>query len=114
MKNFTLNDYETKLAEHIRANLDKPDLFIMGLAKVSASGMARQVKVGIYYNNRVQNISALVAKVTGWKYTNKGDMAVKVSGCGMDMLFHTLDVFTSRLLDVQGYKYKAVQHYNYF
>jgi hypothetical protein len=108
------NDYEQRLVDHIKSNLDKPDFFVCGIAKISVSGMTRQVKVGIYFGGKLMNISALVAKVTGWKYTNKGDMAVKVSGCGMDMIFHTLDCFTRGLGIPDGYKQPAVQHYTYF
>lgn len=114
MKTTALSDFELKLKELISANLDKPDFFVVSLAKVSASGMSRQVKVGMYYQGRLINISAFVAKVTGWKHTNKSDVAVKVSGCGMDMLFHTLDVFVSRLFNTSGHSHQAVQHYTYF
>jgi hypothetical protein len=73
------------------------------LTYVSSSGMSRRFKVlaaskrsSDGYNGRwrkgdpyVTNVTHLVAKVVGWKYTDNGEIVV--AGAGMDMAFHLAD-----------------------
>ncbi len=60
---------------------------------VAKSGMSRDIKVLTVSREHgkiiVRNISSLVCEVLNWKRT-KDFCGVKVSGCGMDMGFHTV------------------------
>ena len=60
--------------------------------KVSASGMSRNI--GLYIvdqkEGRPIDISYHAAKALEWPYREGYDGGVRVSGCGMDMLFHTV------------------------
>lgn len=65
---------------------------------VSRSGMYRRVQLFIvgcsaskdskYAEGRIIDISYWAAKVMEWPYNENG---IGVRGCGMDMLFHTVD-----------------------
>lgn len=69
---------------------------------VSRSGMSRTISVYAIINNEPWNISGYVAKIIGWPIERKW-LSIKVSGCGMDMCFHTIETL-SRALFNQGYK----------
>lgn len=60
--------------------------------KVSASGMSRNI--GLYVSlgdGEIHDISYLAAKALGWSFKEGYTGGVRASGCGMDMLFHTID-----------------------
>lgn len=64
--------------------------------KVSASGMMRNI--GLYIvpaaECRPVDIAYHAAKALGWPYKDGYDGGVSVSGCGMDMLFATIDALS--------------------
>ncbi len=93
------------------------------LRHVSASGMQREISVVIpivsptEYDNtgdkpklvqlhvrQFVHPSYLIAKLLGWRYTDKhGHNAVIVGGCGMDMGFHLVYMLSEKLYG-DGYK----------
>ena len=59
--------------------------------KVSASGMSRRVSLYIVEDGgRIVDISYWAAKALEWSYVEGYAGGIRVSGCGMDMLFHTV------------------------
>ena len=88
--------YEASLINYIKRNKNKRDLFVVNVYSVSASGMSRQMKVGIVYKGQFVNITHLVAKATKNKLTDNN--TIRVGGCGMDMCFHLLQLFGGHLL----------------
>jgi hypothetical protein len=65
---------------------------------VSSSGMTRDISL-IYANSAgLTNITYSAALALGWPLSEKsGNRAVRVSGCGMDMGFHTVYTLSSVL-----------------
>ncbi len=60
--------------------------------KVSQSGMSRNITLYITdKDGSIIDISYHAAKVLEWPYKDKYDGGIRVGGCGMDMLFHTID-----------------------
>lgn len=59
------------------------------VTKVSSSGMSRHIRLFVVSGSRVHDITRFVAEITGWREANRGGGLV-VSGCGMDMGFHTV------------------------
>ena len=60
--------------------------------KVSASGMSR--RVGLYFiaeGGELRDISYWAGKAIEWGYKEGYAGGISVSGCGMDMLLHTVD-----------------------
>lgn len=67
---------------------------------VSRSGMSRNIslyiiegktaKDDVYVNPRMIDISYHAAKALEWGYKEGYNGGIRVSGCGMDMLFHTV------------------------
>jgi len=55
---------------------------------VSASGMSHVISLYIVHNGEIVNISHRAAIITGWRESKNGGLIV--SGCGMDMGFHTV------------------------
>lgn len=68
---------------------------------VSSSGMSRKMSLYIVRDNDIRSITSYVADILQWGIDDKGYL--KVSGCGMDMGFHT--VYTlGRYLFRDGFK----------
>ena len=63
---------------------------------VSRSGMMRHIKLYIVYKGEIINISWHAAQLLDWTLV-KGEHALKVGGCGMDMCFHTVYSLGRRL-----------------
>lgn len=62
------------------------------VVRVSKSGMSRHVRLYIIDGEYIRDISYLSAKALDWKYSGDSyNEGIIVSGCGMDMLFHTVD-----------------------
>jgi len=59
--------------------------------KVSSSGMSRNIGLYVILDGRLTNISYHAARALEWPYKDGYDGGVRVSGCGMDMLFATID-----------------------
>lgn len=61
------------------------------VVRVSSSGMSRQVRLYFTKGDEIIDITYWSAKALGWGYAGDGYReGVRVSGCGMDMLFHTV------------------------
>lgn len=58
--------------------------------KVSSSGMSRNVGLYLILDGKITDVSYHAAKALEWPYKEGYDGGVRVSGAGMDMLFHTV------------------------
>lgn len=56
---------------------------------VSSSGMTRYIDLYVIKDNRPLRLTWSAATALGWTYDRKRE-ALKVTGCGMDMGFHTV------------------------
>jgi hypothetical protein len=66
---------------------------------VSSSGMSRNIKLTIAVATDdgecgIRDISWLSARAMGWPYVDKYNGGVRVGGCGMNMILHTVDVLS--------------------
>jgi len=95
-------------ADHAQAKarllelLNPGDTVYTVLRKVSKSGMTRQISLYTVRDNTPHWLTYSASKVLGWPM--RGDNLV-VSGCGMDMGFHTVYTLSQYLFD-GGYKLK--------
>lgn len=70
------------------------------VTRVSASGMNRRVQLSYIAEHmyedepRIIDISDFAAQALGWNYKSGYNGGISVSGCGMDMLFHTVYVLS--------------------
>jgi hypothetical protein len=70
---------------------------------VSRSGMSRRISLLLLATEKdaaptPMYITNLVARAIGWRVVNSnGNWAIHVEGCGMDMVFHTVDVLSRTL-----------------
>lgn len=103
------NEYDQNLVDYIKAHAHERNLFVASIKHVSASGMTRKIAVGMVMHGEFVNITPLVAEVTGWSL-DRDLWAVKVGGCGMDMILHTLGTFLSAIMPESGHTYRAAQH----
>lgn len=85
--------YTKEDVAHARDNLARTlqdgDTVWTVLEHVSASGMSRNIRVIAIKGGEPYYLSWAVACVLGWPMRNN---AVRVSGCGMDIGFHLVDV----------------------
>ena len=63
---------------------------------VSRSGMSRRLSFFMVDDGELINVTQVIAQVLG-KTMNESEWSFRVSGCGMDMIAHTLDCFASKL-----------------
>ena len=61
---------------------------------VSSSGMSRNIGLYAILDGRIVNISYHAARAMEWGYKDDYNGGVKVGGCGMDMIFHTIDTLS--------------------
>lgn len=92
-------------AEHIatlRENLRPGDKVYASVAHVSRSGMSRLIRLYVVQpGGSLWDITGLAGQAIGWG--NDGDRwGIPVSGCGMDMCFHTV-YSLSRVLFPDGF-----------
>ena len=101
MKNnkITLEDYEVKAAKQAKAVLMKKQkgVILATIKSVARSGMSRRISFALIKNNEVLILDGVISKLTGFKDSHEG---LTVGGCGMDIVFHTLECF----LQAQGVK----------
>jgi len=71
--------------------------FCARVTRVSPSGMSRNISLWMPYTDiitgrpHVENLTYLLHHFCGYRW-NKEQNAVIVGGCGMDMIFHTIDM----------------------
>lgn len=79
----------------------KEHRLIASVKKVSRDGLSRQIffgEVGIVANDRpaIYQFNYFFSQL-GWRYARGNADALSISGCGMDMIFHTFDSVASTL-----------------
>jgi hypothetical protein len=63
---------------------------------ISASGMSRDISLFVARNGEINDITFYAAHVIGWRLVERnGRRAIRVSGAGMDMGFHTVYTLSS-------------------
>lgn len=75
----------------LREMLQPDSVVYCVLRRVSTSGMSRVIDLVVIVDNRPVSIAHYARDVLGWKYTNDRVRGLVVTGCGMDMGFHTVD-----------------------
>lgn len=80
---------EIKESKDFLLSVLRPGDAIYGLVRqVALSGMSRHISFFIPLSGGIKDISWHVAKILDYKQAGTG--ALKVSGCGMDMVFHCI------------------------
>lgn len=75
--------------ENLRERLAPKSVVYTSVAHVSASGMSRTIRCYIVHDGQIENITWLVGKAIDESWDER-HWGLKVSGCGMDMCFHTV------------------------
>lgn len=70
---------------------------------VSQSWMSRNINFYIAFDNDIKNINHIISKIT-WYKQNKNTWAIRVSWCGMDMIFHVVYNFYTELYNDWYYR----------
>jgi len=81
----------------LQSNMINEKLSTIATVKnVSRSGMSRTIKIGVIVNDSILNITESVANALGRTTNDSGEL--RVTGTGMDMLFHTIYRFNQEAL----------------
>ena len=75
--------------ERLRSMMDVGNTIYTVLRHVSSSGMTRYIDLYVIKDNRPLRITWSAAQALGWTYDSQRE-SLKVTGCGMDMGFHTV------------------------
>jgi hypothetical protein len=86
-----------RLRELFAGNINKPVVHTI-TRHVSTSGMTRDISLIYVKGGQLVNITYSAALALGWPLSEKsGNRAIRVSGAGMDMGFHTVYTLSSVL-----------------
>lgn len=87
----TNSEYRAEAVDRLRAMFPPGSIAATMVRHVSPSGMSRVIAVlGVDpTTGNISNVSHDVARVLGWSYDSDHG-GVYVTGCGMDMTFHTV------------------------
>ena len=89
-------DQEYAVERLLSYYLSKGDRVYTIQRHVSASGMSRDISLIYVKAGVIHNITYSAALALGWPLSEKsGNRAIRVSGCGMDMGFHTVYTLSS-------------------
>lgn len=94
MKNEKLTEYELKLCKRVKYALlhNQKERLLVYVSSVAKSGMSRTLRFTfIDSDGQPLCLDYLLSKIVGTR-TKHG---LRVRGCGMDMIFHTLECFLS-------------------
>lgn len=81
------------------------------IERVAKSGMSRCLSIYTQKGEYTRNITRLLCDIMGETYTKDGFM--RVYGCGMDMLFNTCYKLNATIKNLEKYKGKKKNNYNY-
>lgn len=81
------------------------------IERVAKSGMSRCLSIYAQKGEYKRNITSLLCNIMGETYTSDGFM--RVYGCGMDMLFNTCYELNATIKNLEKYKGKKKNNYNY-
>lgn len=95
--------YRQQTKEKVKAMLSGVNTIYGIVRKVSASGMSRDIDLYIIKDNQLQYLTGYAAVILG--YSMSKGRGMKVSGCGMDMVFHCVSSLASSL----GIDYKTIR-----
>ena len=105
MKNEKLTEFEVKLCKKVKKALvtKKGGKMLVYVRSVAPSGMSRTLRFNfVNAKGDIYYMDYLISKFCGI-YTKEG--GVRVRGCGMDMIFHTLECFLAGNGVKEAYKY---------
>lgn len=97
--------YTKERIAEAKARLEKfvkpGDTIYCVVRSVSRSGMSREIDLYAIKDNEPIYLSSSAAVLLGWPISKRD--AIKVSGCGMDMCFHTVYSLSYAMFD-NGYE----------
>ncbi len=91
LKDNKLSEWEKETIEKVYKNILKGKIWAK-VESVSKSGMTRQIAFYMVEKGEIMNVSDFINWLTEYKKPGEysKNRTVKASGCGMDMIFHTL------------------------
>lgn len=81
------------------------------IERVARSGLSRCLSIYLQKGEYKRNITQLLCDIMDETYTKDGFM--RVYGCGMDMLFNTCYNLNAAVKNLENYKGKKKNNYNY-
>ena len=81
---------------------------IYTIKNVSKSGMSRTASFAVLHNNEVHDLNFYLIELLNLKAT-KNIYGVRLRGCGMDMIFHTITSLNYNYMDYLKEKGKRIE-----
>jgi hypothetical protein len=86
--------------KRLREMIQKGSKIYCTVRSVAKSGMSRKMSLFIVHNGHIEGITGLADNILQWGTDDNGYL--KVSGCGMDMGFHTVYSLSYSLFEGDG------------
>lgn len=97
-----LEKQKQNATDSLKRMLKAGDTVYTVLRHVSASGMTRHIDLYVMKDNKPVYLSGFASQVLEYKRADKGNYALIVGGCGMDMGFHLVYTLSRKLFN-DGY-----------
>ena len=96
MKQKITKEEQLKALEQLRESLTPDAKIYASVVSVARSGLSRKIKIFVHYPEGLHNITHLIHRAGMFGYCRR-DNALKVNGCGMDMIYHVLETVAMSL-----------------
>ncbi len=84
--------------------------FFVNIISVAKSGMSRKIRIYVLKDNRLLDCTYAISKIIRRSYDRKNH-GIKVTGCSMNMIFHTLYTLSYQIHKGCGATYDEVCRY---
>ena len=81
---------------------------IYTIKNVSKSGMSRTASFAVLHNNAIYDLNHYLIKLLDFKATSN-IYGVRLRGCGMDMIFHTITLLNYKYMEYLEEKGKRIE-----
>lgn len=97
--------YSEQCVKALREFVNPGQTVYISVKHVSSSGLSRQLRVYVVRNGEIVDITYRVSKILDWRLNDNYNLVV--SGCGVDIGFHTVYSLSSKLFP-DGFKVDGV------
>ena len=70
---------------------DEENVFVASISNVSKGGIKCNIKLGVFHDGKLVNVSRIVSKVTGKGVFDESTNSIAVEGIGIDLVSDTLE-----------------------
>lgn len=83
---YELGIFDAELLQVIWKKKDEENVFVASTSNISKGGIKCNIKLGVFHDGRLVNVSRIVSKVTGKGVFDESTGSIAVEGIGVDLV----------------------------